>query len=242
MEWREQGILMAVRPHGESAAIIDVFTETRGRHVGIVRGGTGRRLSPVLQPGAQLDLTWRARLEEHLGAFTVEPVLARTGLMSDRAALAGLGAVTALITFTLPERQAYPAFYIQTEALLDRMGSDPHWPAYYIAWEVTLLTTLGFGLDLQSCAVTGTQADLTYVSPRSGRAVNRDAGRDWSDRLLALPPFLRGDAGDASITAADLQDGLRMTGYFLSNWLVPALNKVTLPPARERLERAFSRL
>lgn len=233
---------MAVRPHGESAAIIDVLTENRGRHAGIVRGGTGRRLSAVLQPGAQLDLTWRARLEEHLGAFTVEPILARTGLLSDRLALAGLGAVTALVTFALPERQAYPAFYTQTEALLDRMGADAQWPAYYVGWEVALLTTQGFGLDLHSCAVTGTQADLTYVSPRSGRAVNREAGGDWADRLLPLPPFLRGDAGEASITAADLRDGLRMTSYFLSNWLVPALNKTTLPPARVRLERAFSRL
>ena len=72
MEWRDQGVLLAVRRHGESAAIIEVFTAAHGRHAGVVRGGGSRKAAPILQPGAQLDLTWRARLDEHLGAFAVE--------------------------------------------------------------------------------------------------------------------------------------------------------------------------
>lgn len=242
MEWREQGVLMAVRPHGESAAIIDVFTEAHGRHAGIVRGGAGRRLAPILQPGAQLEVTWRARLEEHLGAFAVEPVMSRAGLMADRLTLAGLGAVTALATLTLPERQAYPALYRQTEALLDRMGSAKDWPAHYVAWEVALLQTLGFGLTLGRCAATGVQDDLIYVSPKSGQAVSAAAGADWADRLLPLPPFLRADAGEQPITKADVQDGLRMTGYFLTHWLLPTLHAAGLPPARDRFESRFKRL
>ncbi|NBC95554.1 MAG: DNA repair protein RecO, partial [Deinococcus-Thermus bacterium] len=174
MEWREEGILLAVRRHGESAAIAEVFTEGHGRHAGVVRGGGGRRMAPVLQPGTQLDVTWRARLEEHLGNFAVEPVKGRAAaVMGDRAALAGLGAVCALAAFALPERQAYPAFYRQTVAVLDLIAGSDVWPYAYLRWEAALLSETGFGLALDSCAVTGTTEDLAHVSPRTGRAVSR---------------------------------------------------------------------
>ena len=200
MEWRAPGILLANRRHGESAAIIDVFTEEHGRHAGLVRGGASRRLAPILQPGAQLDLTWRARLSEHLGSFTVEPLHGRTGLLSDRLGLAGLSAVTALTVFALAERQAYPALYRETEALLDRIESQPDWPAYYVGWEVALLATLGFGLQLDSCAVTGVQDGLVGVSPRSGRAVAQ-GGRGADHRL-----------GSAGRAAADRPFPVDMVG------------------------------
>ncbi|MHA3976392.1 DNA repair protein RecO [Halovulum sp. GXIMD14794] len=242
MDWRAEGVLLAVRRHGESSAIIEVFTEDHGRHAGLVRGGGGRRMGPVLQPGAQLDLAWRGRLAEHLGSFTVEPIRARAGVLTDRTALAGLGAVTALVSFALAERQAYPALYRRTISLLDMMEAGEAWPAHYVGWELELLATLGFGLDLSGCALTGGAEDLAWVSPRTGRAVGRDAGAEWADRLLPLPPFLRLDAGEAPITAQDLRDGLRLTGHFLTHHLSPALNRPGVPPARERLERAFARL
>lgn len=242
MEWRDEGVLLAVKPHGESAAIIEVLTPARGRHAGLVRGGASRRMKPVLQPGTQLDITWRARLEEHLGAMVVEPVYARTALMSDRLALAGLGALTALTVFALPERQAYAGFYDETIALLDRMESTPDWPAYYVGWEIELLSTMGFGLDLSRCAVSGSVENLRYVSPKTGRAVSAEAGADWADRLLPLPPFLRADSGDAPITADDLVAGLRLSGHFLAQRLAPAIGKDSLPAARDRLTRAFARL
>ena len=120
MEWRDQGILLSERRHGETAAIIEIFTEAHGRHAGVVRGGASRKIAPILQPGAQLDLTWRARLEDHIGTFTVEPVRSRAvAAMSSRLALAGLNAVTSLIGFALPEREPHPALYSQTERLLD---------------------------------------------------------------------------------------------------------------------------
>lgn len=242
MDWRGEGVLLSVRRHGESSAIIEIFTEEHGRHAGLVRGGGGRRMGPILQPGAQLDVAWRGRLAEHLGSFTVEPVRARAAMLSDRAALAGLGAVTALIGLALAERMAYPALYRRTVALLDMMEAGDPWPAHYVGWELELLATLGFGLDLSACAVTGGTDDLVWVSPRSGRAVARAAGAEWADRLLALPPFLRADAGEAPITADDLRDGLRLTGHFLTHSLLPALNRPGVPPARERLVRAFDRL
>jgi DNA repair protein RecO (recombination protein O) len=150
MEWREDGILLAVRRHGESAAILEVFTQGQGRHVGVVPGGASRKMTPILQPGAQLDVTWRARLSDHIGSFRVEPVTSRAAdVMGDRLALAGLGAVCALLAFCLPERATYPALYARSLALLDGLGAE-RWADAYLGWELALLTEMGFGLSLET--------------------------------------------------------------------------------------------
>ncbi|MEO0502846.1 MAG: DNA repair protein RecO, partial [Pseudomonadota bacterium] len=218
---------------------IDVFTPDHGRHAGVVRGGTSRKLAPSLQPGAQLDLAWRARLEDHIGTFAVEPLRSRAALvMGNRLALAGLNAVTGLLAFCLPERAAYPALYLRTEQLLDLLGQDDVWPLAYLRWEVALLEEMGFGLDLTSCAATGATEGLVYVSPKSGRAVSAKGAGDWADRLLPLPPVLRGEgvAPDAEVAQA-----LRTTGYFLEDRLAPAMGARPLPEARARFVAAFTR-
>ncbi|MEO0666395.1 MAG: DNA repair protein RecO [Pseudomonadota bacterium] len=239
MEWRGAGILLTVRRHGESSAIIDVFTPDHGRHAGVVRGGTSRKLAPSLQPGAQLDLAWRARLEDHIGTFAVEPLRSRAALvMGNRLALAGLNAVTGLLAFCLPERAAYPALYLRTEQLLDLLGQDDVWPLAYLRWEVALLEEMGFGLDLTSCAVTGATEGLVHVSPKSGRAVSAAGAGAWADRLLPLPPVLRGE-GEAP--DAEVAQALRTTGYFLEDRLAPAMGARPLPEARARFVAAFSR-
>ncbi len=240
MEWRDQGILLSSRRHGETSAIIEVFTPTQGRHSGVVRGGTSRKIAPILQPGAQLDLTWRARLEDHIGAFSVEPVRSRAAVaMGDRLALAGLNAVTALVSFCLPEREVHRPLYHRTEALLDLLGQGELWPLAYLRWELSLLEELGYGLDLTRCAVTGATEGLAYVSPKSGRAVSRAGAGDWAERLLPLPDVLRGiGAGDdMEILAA-----FRTTGYFLAEHLAADLGGKPLPEARARFVEAFSRL
>ena len=178
MEWQDHGIVLSVRPHGETSAIVDLFTPEHGRHLGVVRGGAGRRMTPHLQPGSEIAVTWRARLAEHMGAFRAEPLRSRAGLMADRGALAALNAVTALLAFSLPEREPHPDLHRLTTLLLDRLAG-PGWPEDYLRWELALLEEMGFGLDLSACAVTGSTQDLAYVSPRTGRAVSRaGAGGD----------------------------------------------------------------
>lgn len=232
MEWREQGILLAARRHGETAAILDVFTATHGRHVGVLPGGASRRMAPVLQPGAQVDATWRARLAEHIGSFRVELVASRAAdAMGDRMALAGLGAVCALLSFCLPERAPYPALYARSVAVLDGLGAT-RWAEAYLGWEVALLGEMGFGLSLETCAVTGKAEDLAYVSPRTGRAVSREGAGDWADRLLPFPPCL---AGAPAAGAMEISLALRTTGHFLSDHLAPSLGDRPLPTARQRL-------
>ena len=239
MEWRDTGILLRSRRHGESSAILEVFTPTRGRHVGVLRGATSRKVAPGLQPGAQLDLSWRARLEDHIGSFAVEPQRSRAALaMSDRLSLAGLNAVVSLLVFCLPEREAHPALYARTEALLDLLGQPEVWPLAYLRWEMALLDDMGFGLDLTACAATGANDQLIYVSPRSARAVSASGAGEWADRLLPLPAVMlgQGDADDGQIAVA-----LGTTGHFLQNRLAPALGDKPLPNARaiflERLSR-----
>lgn len=232
MEWRDTGILLSLRRHGETSAIIDMFTPGHGRHAGVLRGATSRKLAPVLQPGAQLDLQWRARLEEHLGAFTVELQRSRAAqAMGSRLALAGLNAVCALLAFCLPERERHDGLYLRTEQLLDLLGQDEIWPLAYLRWELALLEDLGYGLDLGACAVTGAVEGLVFVSPKSGRAVSRAGAGEWADRLLPLPEVLlgRGAGEDAQIA-----EGLRVTGYFLGEKLAPALGSRPLPEARTR--------
>ena len=239
MDWRDQGILLSSRRHGESAAIIEVFTLDHGRHAGVVRGGASRKIAPILQPGAQLDVTWRARLEDHIGSYTVEPMRSRAAALSDRQALSGLNAVTALLLFALPEREAHPALYARSEALLDLLGDQDLWPLAYLQWELALLEETGFGLDLSTCAVLGHGAnDLSYVSPRSGRAVSRAGAGDWADRLLPLPPCLM---GHGPAPDADIAEGFRTTGHFLREHLAPALGNKPLPEARQRFVDGFAR-
>ena len=243
MDWRDEGILISARRHGESSAIIEVFTAGHGRHAGVVRGGAGRRMTPILQPGARLSVEWSARLEEHIGAFRVDPIRADTALlMADRAALATLGAITALIAASLPERASHPALYEQSRALIEELGRGAGWPARYARWELALLAELGFGLDLSRCAATGATEDLIYVSPKSGGAVSRAAGAAWAERLLALPAFLRDRVADAQpASGADLAAALALTGFFLETRLAPTLHRQTLPPSRGRAVEAILR-
>jgi len=239
MEWRDEGVVLTLRKHGETAAIIEVFTRAHGRHAGVVRGGASRKIAPTLQPGSQLDVAWRARLEDHIGTFTTEPVRSRAAaLMGERLTLAGLNAVTSLLSFALPERETHPDLYRRTIALLDMMGTAPHWPLAYVRWELALLDDLGFGLDLATCAATGSAENLCYVSPRSGRAVSRDGAGEWADRMLPLAPSLVGK-GDGS--GEDIREALKTTGYFLESRVAHALGDRPIPEPRQLFLDALRR-
>lgn len=239
MEWRDEGVVLSVKLHGENAVIVDVLTAHHGRHSGLVRGGRSRRLRPVLQPGNSLMLHWRARLEDHLGSYTVELTTARAGvLIEDGFALAGLTAASSVAT-ALPEREIHTALFEAYEVLLDNLEEADIWPAVYVRWELGLLQELGFGLDLSSCAVTGVQEGLVYVSPRSGRAVCAAGAGQYKAQLLVLPGFLTGGSAHASVER-DVLDGLALTGYFLEKHIFGPLFG-HLPEARTRLVESIQK-
>jgi DNA repair protein RecO (recombination protein O) len=241
MEWRAEGILLSVRKHGESAAIIDTLTAEHGRHAGLVHGGTGKRHIATLQPGNQLALAWRGRLAENLGVFgTAELIRSRAAIViGNREALATLDSARALLSALLPERAAMPVIYEGTLALFDALGDTDARRLAYARWEMMLLTELGLALDLRRCAVTGERTGLAYVSPRSGRAVTAVAAGEYADRLLPLPPFLiqTGIAPDR----ADLAAALTMTGFFLETWAIQNGLDAKAPPARDRLVALLSK-
>lgn len=219
MEWRDHGIVLSARAHGESAAIVHLLTVAHGKAAGLVRGGRGRTLRGVLEPGNEVAATWRARLEEHLGTLTVEPLRNRAGLvLDDPGRLAALASACAVLDAALPDRLPLPHVHADTQTLLAALETGaPGWPAAYVRWELALLADLGYGLDLTACAATGSTEDLVYVSPKSARAVCREAGEPYKDKLLPLPGFLLGDpAGDALVPMAEIAAGLRLMGAFLT--------------------------
>lgn len=238
MDWRDEGILLSMRTHGETSAIIEVLTAEHGRHKGVVRGGASRKMAAMLQPGSGLVLDWRARLDDHIGSFAVEPLQSRAHLLADRLALAGLLSVCALLHEALPEREPHPALWQRTHALMDQLGQEG-WTAGYVRWELCLLEEIGFGLDLTACAVTGATDGLAYVSPKSGRAVTAAGAGEWAERLLPLPEGLA-DSGPMAPEA--VLRGLQLTGFFLDRELRPVLHDRPLPEARSRLVDLLARL
>lgn len=226
MQWDGEGLIVGVRRHGESSVIAEVMVEGRGRHLGLIRGGRSAKLAATLQPGNSVQVSWRARLEEHLGTFTLELLEARAaGLIADRVKLYASQIVCEHLRL-LPERDPHDRLLGLAIRILDQEGSVLELGASVARFELILLDELGFGLDLSSCAATGTTRELTHVSPKSGRAVSRAAAEPYLSRLLQLPQFL---ISNADPSAEDVGNAFALTGHFLDMhvWLPRQLE----PPA-----------
>jgi DNA repair protein RecO (recombination protein O) len=233
MQWTDEGIVLSVRPHGETAAIVDLWTRGHGRHLGLVHGGRSRRLRPILQAGNHVDAAWKARLADQLGSMSVEMRRAFAAeSLDDPQALMALSSITAL-TGLLPERDPHPNLYEITLFVLGFLNDPTVWPALLVRWELALLEELGFGLDLSQCAATGTNDQLIYVSPKSGRAVSASAGEPYREKLLALPPFLTKRRSGA-VTTQDVHLGFTLTGHFIEKHLLLPKGQA-LPASRTRL-------
>jgi DNA repair protein RecO (recombination protein O) len=216
MEWTDEGIVLGVRRHGESSAIIELLTRSHGRHLGLVRGGAGKRMRPLLQPGNSVSAVWRARLDEHLGYYLIEGTRLRAAnLFASSHAVYGVTHLASLARL-LPERDPHEDIYEMLDYMLDHFDEAGEAAAHLIRFELAMLAELGFGLDLETCAATGATADLVYVSPKSGGAVSASAGAPFHDRLLRLPAFLR-QSEDVAVdwSEEDLKDGFTLTGRFL---------------------------
>ena len=240
MEWRDEGLIIGVRRHGEASTIVEAMTRAHGRHLGLVRGGRSARLRAALQPGNTVGLVWRARLDEHLGSFAVEPLALRAGrLMGSALALAGINYLAALVR-VLPERDPHETVYEAASLIAEALDSALA-PTLIARFEAQMLAECGFRLDLSRCAATGATDRLVYVSPKSGRAVSAEAGAPWRDRLLPLPPFLREGAPlEARPSAEEIADAFRLTGFFLARALF-SLRGEPLPDSRAAFLAAAAR-
>ena len=233
-DWRAEGIVLSVRPHGESSAILSVLTADHGRHAGLVRGGSSSKIRGVIQPGNRVRVNWRARLYEQLGQMQIELIQSVPALLLDSPIrLSGVASMCALLDEALPEREAQPGLYDGSVALLDVILLDDNnacWLEGYVRWELGLLAAIGFRLDLTRCVASGQKADLAYVSPKSGGAVALHKAGAFANRMLVLPKFL----GGVYCPKHDWIAGLSLTGHFLSKRVFAAHNS-DLPAQRKRL-------
>jgi len=230
MEFHEEAYVLSARAHGDTGVVVDLLTETHGRHAAYVAGGASRRMKPFLQAGARVIADYRARTSDHLGSVRLEPVgEGPSALFDDALALTGLAAAAAVAQGALPEREPHPGAFLAFEALMAAFQIPAVWPAIFVRFEAGLLDDLGFGLDLSRCAVSGTMDDLIWVSPRTGRAVSAEAGAPYADKLLKLPPFMLG--AQAGLSEGDVRSGLALTGHFLEQFVFHPQNK-PIPPAR----------
>jgi DNA repair protein RecO (recombination protein O) len=243
MEWRDDGLILGTRDHGETSVIIEAMTRAHGRHFGLVRSGRSRRLRPMLQPGTHAEFVWRARLDEHLGTFAVEPVKSRTAsMMASPEALYAVCLVAALLRLSA-ERDPHPQLYERATRITGHIERPEMLPPLLVHFEGEILAQMGFGLDLSRCAATGVTENLIYVSPKSGRAVSWAAGEPYKSRLLPLPAFLLREGAETP-SPSEIRDGFKLTGFFLMRDLFGPRGE-TLPEARSaylaELERRFQR-
>jgi len=230
MEWEDDAFVLSARSHGETGAIVELLTAERGKYAAHVAGGASRKMKSFLQAGAKVIARYRSRMSDQLGSAVLEPVgEGPAALFDDPLALAGLASAAAVAAAALPEREPHPGAFHALEALIGALVLPDIWPAVYVRFEAGLLQDLGFEMDLSRCTVTGSTDDLIYVSPRTGRAVSRDAGEPYKDRLLKLPMFLLSAQG--GLREGDIRAGLDLTAHFLEQQVFGPMNR-PLPPAR----------
>lgn len=236
MRWQDKGIIVSVRKHAESAAIISLLTEQRGIHAGIVRSFHKKPGRSFYHIGNHVSAEWSARLSDHLGCWSLEPIECfMAGVYHSRVAMQALQAFAELCLKCLPERDPHPFLYEESYHLLQHMQS-PLWVGAYIRWELSLLRELGFGLDLSQCALTGSTENLYYVSPKTRRAATYDAGKQWHDHLLRLPAFLNNESPSSDTSPEEIIQGIRLTGFFLTSYFNEE-KRAPLPESRFALQQ-----
>ena len=240
MRTETPAIVCALRNHGEHGAIVRLMTPDQGLVAAYVRGARGRRMRPVLIAGNVVQARLSARTESQLPQAAIELVHSRGPLLSEPLPAAGIDWATVLTATALPEGQPYSPLYQALEGLLDAIEAAPSaagWGAALVRYELLLLAELGFGLDLDRCAVNGSNDDLVAVSPKSGRAVSAAEAEPYASRLLPLPHFVR-EGGTASWP--EIAQGLDLTGHFLLRDVLTDRAR-PIAEARERLVERLRR-
>lgn len=238
-EWSDTGLILSVRRFAEHDAIVSFLTQNHGRSSGLSKGAFSKKNTGVFQPGNLVKLSWKARLEEHLGTVSCDLMTSyAVSVMDDADRLTALSCICSMAEM-LPERETVYDFFQKTLEQIVLLQFDG-WMERYAKWEIDLLEVMGFGLDLSSCAVTGQTDELVYVSPKSGKAVSAAAGKPWHDRLLPLPSFLK-EASKSAENDDEIKNALQLTGFFLENHAAKTVD-CRIPAVRARLVERLSRI
>jgi DNA repair protein RecO (recombination protein O) len=237
-QWQDQGIVLAVRPHGEGGAILTLLTEMHGKHAGYVHGAKTSKMRGILEPGNIVSVNWSARVVDNLGVYKVEQVSQSSALlMNEPIKLSALLSLCGLCERALPEREVCEGLFYGFKALIEALDSEL-WGVSYIMWEIAFLKELGFGLDFSKCVAGGDSEKLLYMSPKSGRAVSEEKGELYKDKLLGLPDFLKPNGSNTN--DIEIYKGILLTGYFLENWVFAHHSK-GVPEERLRFASRFAK-
>ena len=250
-EWNDQGIVLSAKKYGEKGLIINVLSENHGRHLGWFNNYKSKNILADVQPGNLVNVFWKSRLIEQMGKFKIELISSVSGkIFDEKLKLQALNSVCSLLEKFLPERQSYYEVFNATKAFLNVIVmndevNNKQWIKGYVKWEIGLLSSIGFSLDLKQCAVTGQKNNLFYVSPKTGKAVSKDGAGKFAPKLLKLPTFLGGTEVIGSSLHEEIIMGLNITTYFFKNKLLLSINDpriMNLPNPRDRLENMIKKL
>lgn len=239
MRWESNGLILNFSKYNEKSYILEIFTEEHGKHKGIIRGLHSKNKRSIIEPGNEVFVTWSGRLETHLGNYNVEPIkLWSSHVLQFKDKLSAISSICSLISLTMAERQPNPLIYFSSKKLIEIVASKREdWIREYVFWEMQLLSEIGYGLDLERCAVTSKSSDLVYVSPSSGRAVTNEGAGDFRNKLLPLPKFMTDFK--ANYDNDDIYNALNLTEFFFKKrFFLP--NNLNFPQSRNRLKELFN--
>ena len=239
MRWESNGLILNFSKYNEKSYILEIFTEEHGKHKGIIRGLHSKNKRSIIEPGNEVFATWSGRLETHLGNYNVEPIkLWSSHILQFKDKLSAISSICSLISLTMAERQPNPLIYFSSKKLIEIVASTrDDWIREYVFWEMQLLSEIGYGLDLERCAVTSKSSDLVYVSPSSGRAVTNKGAGDFKNKLLPLPKFMTDFK--ANYDNDDIYNALNLTEFFFKKrFFLP--NNLNFPQSRNRLKELFN--
>lgn len=239
MRWESNGLILNFSKYNEKSYILEIFTEEHGKHKGIIRGLHSKNKRSIIEPGNEVFATWSGRLETHLGNYNVEPIkLWSSHILQYKDKLSAISSICSLISLTMAERQPNPLIYFSSKKLIEIVASTrDDWIREYVSWEMQLLSEIGYGLDLERCAVTSKSSDLVYVSPSSGRAVTNEGAGDFKNKLLPLPKFMTDFK--ANYDNDDIYNALNLTEFFFKKrFFLP--NNLNFPQSRNRLKELFN--
>ena len=239
MRWESNGLILNFSKYNEKSYILEIFTEEHGKHKGIIRGLHSKNKRSIIEPGNEVFATWSGRLETHLGNYNVEPIkLWSSHVLQFKDKLSAISSICSLISLTMAERQPNPIKYFSSKKLIEIVASKREdWIREYVFWEMQLLSEIGYGLDLERCAVTSKSSDLVYVSPSSGRAVTNEGAGDFRNKLLPLPKFMTDFK--ANYDNDDIYNALNLTEFFFKKrFFLP--NNLNFPQSRNRLKELFN--
>ena len=239
MRWESNGLILNFSKYNEKSYILEIFTEEHGKHKGIIRGLHSKNKRSIIEPGNEVFASWSGRLETHLGNYYVEPIkLWSSHILQFKDRLSAISSICSLISLTMAERQPNPIIYFSSKKLIEIVASKrKDWIREYVFWEMQLLSEIGYGLDLERCAVTSKSSDLVYVSPSSGRAVTNEGAGDFKNKLLPLPKFMTDFK--ANYDNDDIYNALNLTEFFFKKrFFLP--NNLNFPQSRNRLKELFN--